>query len=130
MLQFCGTDIIEVERVKEAIQNTPGFKEKVFTKKEIEVGEAKSEITKYQYYAGRFAAKEAVYKALSAKYGRDMWLGDIEVINDKNCLNRPYARLINEELSKMQDEDVLKIDVSISHIEKVATAFAVVYISK
>lgn len=129
MLQFCGTDIIEVERVKNAIQNTTGFKEKVFSKREIEIGETKSEATKYQYYAGRFAAKEAVYKALSAKYGSDMWLGDIEILNDKSCLNRPIVHLLKKELRKQQDDEELIIDVSISHIEKVATAFSVVNIN-
>lgn len=128
MLQFCGTDIIEVERVKDAIQNTEGFKEKVFTKNEIEAGEAKSENTKYQYYAGRFAAKEAVYKALSAKYGHDLWLCNIEVLNDKENLNRPYVILLKDEMGNMQRKGIIKIDVSISHIEKVATAFAVVNI--
>ncbi len=128
MLQFCGTDIIEVERVKKAIQDTVGFKEKVFTEKEIEVGEKKSESIKYQYYAGRFAAKEAVYKALSAKYGDTIWLGDIEILNDNTCLNRPYVILNNTKLDLAQQEKTIIIDVSISHIEKVAVANAVVSI--
>lgn len=128
MLQFCGTDIIEVERVKKAIQDTPGFREKVFTNKEIEVGEKKSESIKYQYYAGRFAAKEAIYKALSAKYGDIIWIGDIEILNDKSCLNRPYVVLKNEKLQLLQNENAVAIDISISHIEKVALANAVVCI--
>mgnify|MGYP002518625427 CR=1 FL=1 len=128
MLQFCGIDIIEVDRVKKAILNTPGFREKVFTKKEIEVGENKSDLQKYQYYAGRFAAKEAVYKALSSKFGDKLWLGDIEILNDSKLLNRPYVVLKNIDLETMQEQGILNIDVSISHIEKYAMSSAVVSI--
>lgn len=128
MLQFCGIDIIEVDRVKKAILNTPGFRERVFTKKEIEVGENKSDLQKYQYYAGRFAAKEAVYKALSSKFGDKLWLGDIEILNDSKLLNRPYVVLKNIDLETMQEQGMLNIDVSISHIEKYAMSSAVVSI--
>lgn len=128
MLQFCGIDIIEVDRVKKAILNTPGFRERVFTKKEIEVGENKSDLQKYQYYAGRFAAKEAVYKALSSKLGDKLWLGDIEILNDSKLLNRPYVVLKNIDLETMQEQGILNIDVSISHIEKYAMSSAVVSI--
>ena len=116
MAQFCGVDIIEVNRVKEAMLNTHGFKEKVFTKKEIEVGENKSDAVKYQYYAGRFAAKEAVYKALSSKFGDKLWFGDIEILNDSKLLNRPYVVFKNTDLESMQKQGTLEIDVSISHI--------------
>lgn len=128
MLQFCGIDIIEVDRVKKAILNTPGFRERVFTKKEIEVGENKSDLQKYQYYAGRFAAKEAVYKALSNKFGDKLWLGDIEILNDSKLLNRPYVVLKNIDLETMQEQGMLNIDVSISHIEKYAVSSVVVSI--
>ena len=120
MAQFCGVDIIEVNRVKEAMLNTHGFKEKVFTKKEIEVGENKSDAVKYQYYAGRFAAKEAVYKALSSKFGDKLWFGDIEILNDSKLLNRPYVVFKNTDLESMQKQGTLEIDVSISHIEALA----------
>lgn len=128
MAQFCGVDIIEVNRVKEAILNTQGFKERVFTKKEIEVGDNKSDAVKYQYYAGRFAAKEAVYKALSSKFGDKLWLGDIEILNDSKLLNRPYVVLKNTDLESMQKQGTLEIDVSVSHIEALAIASSTVSI--
>lgn len=128
MAQFCGVDIIEVNRVKEAMLNTHGFKEKVFTKKEIEVGENKSDAVKYQYYAGRFAAKEAVYKALSSKFGDKLWFGDIEILNDSKLLNRPYVVFKNTDLESMQKQGTLEIDVSISHIEALAIASSTVSI--
>lgn len=122
MSDFCGVDIIEVERVKRAILDTPGFKEKVFTAREIEVGEAKTDIIKYQYYAGRFAAKEAAYKALSKKYGNNIWLGSIEILNDKFYNNRPYINIMQEEIKALKETGKLTIDVSISHINEYAVA--------
>ena len=125
MLDFCGIDIVEVERVKQAILNTPGFKEKVFTTREIEIGETKADVVKYQYYAGRFAAKEAVYKALSKKYGENIWIGNIEILNDKDCNNRPFVNIIQEEIKALQEKGNMKIDISISHIKECAIANAI-----
>lgn len=119
----CGTDIIDVERIKDAILKSEGFLNKVFTEKEIEIGNHKSENTKYEYYAGRFAAKEAIYKALSKKYGNKLWFGEIEILNDTTNLNRPYVNVLNPEVSNMK----FTIDVSISHIKEYAIASAVVY---
>ncbi|MBR5227649.1 MAG: holo-ACP synthase [Clostridia bacterium] len=128
MQGFCGTDIIEVERIKEAILNTEGFKEKVYTQKEIEVGDKKSETIRYQYYAGRFAAKEAVYKALSREYGDKIVFLDVEILNDKNCKERPIVNILNKEV--LQDVEIgkLYIDVSISHLKEYATANAYITI--
>ncbi|MGN0688933.1 MAG: holo-ACP synthase, partial [Oscillospiraceae bacterium] len=57
-----GTDIIEIERIKESIENYgKSFLEKVFTEQEIHYCE-KHKKMKYQHYAARFAAKEAVSK--------------------------------------------------------------------
>ena len=56
----CGIDIIEINRIKEVIQeNEEKFLSRVFTKKEIEYCE-KSNAAKYEHYAARFAAKEAL----------------------------------------------------------------------
>jgi holo-[acyl-carrier protein] synthase len=58
---YCGTDIIEVERVKDAIEENDNFKYKVFTEREIQnIDKIKNDI-KYQRCAGRYAAKVAIY---------------------------------------------------------------------
>ena len=80
----CGTDIIEIERVKESIENVgTKFIERVYTEKEIEYCESRKK-QKYQHYAGRFAAKEAAFKAISKilddKYS--VCWKDFETIND------------------------------------------------
>ena len=129
MEYFCGTDIIEVERIKKAILETDGFKEKIFTKKEIEVGNKKSEKVMYEYYAGRFAAKEAIYKAVS-KIKDDFNFWEVEILNDKENKNRPIVIFKNNELQVMQEKQMLDVDVSISHISNFATATAVATLRK
>ena len=44
---YCGTDIIEVDRIKKAISSTPNFKEKIFTTNEINYSECKNDVVKY-----------------------------------------------------------------------------------
>ena len=118
---YCGTDIIEVERVKKAILSTPKFKEKIFTPAEISYAESKSDVTKYQHYAGRFAAKEAIYKSISNVYAH-VELSQIEIINDINNYNRPKVTIHNTEFNKIMQN--AQIDISISHVKDYAIAYS------
>jgi holo-[acyl-carrier protein] synthase len=118
---YCGTDIIEVERVKKAILSTPKFKEKIFTSAEISYAENKSDIIKYQHYAGRFAAKEAIYKSISNIYAH-VELGHIEITNDSANHNRPKVVIYNTEFNKLAQN--IQIDVSISHVKDYAIAYS------
>jgi len=79
----CGTDIIEIDRIKKSISER--FLKEVYNKSEIEYCESKKAM-KYQHYAARFAAKEAIFKAISNKLESkfDLTWKDVEVINDKN----------------------------------------------
>lgn len=79
----CGTDIIEIDRIKKSI--TERFLKEVYNESEIEYCESKKAM-KYQHYAARFAAKEAIFKAISNKLESkfDLTWKDVEVINDKN----------------------------------------------
>ena len=59
----CGTDIIEIKRIRESIETIgEKFLQRVFTENEINYCESKGQ-QKYQHYAARFAAKEAAFKA-------------------------------------------------------------------
>ena len=116
----CGTDIIEIERIKKSIESTNGrFVKEIYTEKEIEYCESKRR-QKYQHYAARFSAKEAVFKALSViledKYSLS-WL-DVEIINDKN--GRPCINFINKKFDKL-----ISIDISLSHCKEYAIAYVV-----
>lgn len=113
----CGTDIIEIGRIKESIEKLgDSFLNRVFTKKEIEYCESKKN-QKYQHYAARFAAKEATFKAISRqiedKYS--ITWKDFEVENDKQ--GRPKINFIGIELKEIED-----IDISISHCKNYAVA--------
>ncbi len=113
----CGIDIIEIDRVKSSIEETNNkFIERVYTKNEIQYCESKNS-QKYQHYAARFAAKEAVFKAISKtlenKY--DIEWKDIEIENDKN--GRPMVNLKKEMSNKINN-----VDISISHCKNYAVA--------
>lgn len=115
----CGIDIIEIDRIKDALAQE-GFMNRVFTEKEIEYCESKK-TQKYQSYAGKFAAKEAVFKAISKllenKYAID-WK-EIEILNDEQ--GKTQALISNNVNKKIQS-----IDISISHCKLYATANAVI----
>lgn len=118
----CGTDIIEIERIKESIEESNGkFCERVYTKNEIEYCENKKN-QKYQHYAARFAAKEAAFKAISEllpnKY--DISWKDIEIINDND--SKPHVNIL---INKIM-QNIESIDISISHCKQYATANVVV----
>ena len=124
-----GIDIIEVDRIKKAIEDLgDSFLENIYTEKEIQYCE-KSPVMKYQRYATRFAAKEAVYKALSEFVnGReDIIWKNIEVL--KSECGKPYINVdkLRENMSKAVDNFELEsIDVSLSHIRDFAVASVVV----
>ena len=126
---YCGTDIIEVDRIKEAIKNTKGFKENIYTKNEIEdIDNIKSDL-KYQRYAGRFAAKEAIYKAMSKlliENNLNMSFLDVEILNVKELSRRPRVIFLKQEIIELIEKENIAIDISISHIETTAIANAIV----
>lgn len=113
----CGVDVIEIERIKDDIEEIgENFLKRVFTDKEIKYCESKK-VQKYQHYAARFAAKEAAFKAVS-KYLDDKYSvcwKDFEVENDKQ--GRPKINLLNVNTDKIQS-----IDISISHCKLYAMA--------
>ena len=117
----CGTDIIEINRIKESIEGLEDkFINRVFTKKEIEYCESKK-TQKYQHYAARFAAKEAAFKAVSESLNDKYSLTwqDVEIENDKN--GRPVIKI-----NKINMDQVINIDLSISHCKEYACANVVV----
>ena len=120
-----GIDIIEVDRVRKNIEKYEDrFLNKVYTEKEIEYCEGKK-VQKYESYAGRFAAKEAVFKAISGMLDNkfDIDWKDIEVINDKN--GRPLVN-VNTKLKTSRLVEIVSIDISISHVKDTAVASVVV----
>ncbi len=108
-----GVDIIEIKRIEKSIKNFgKDFLNKIFTENEI------AYVKKYkfpnQHYAVRFAAKEAVYKALGLK---DVSWKNIEILNDKD--GKPYCKFLNKKIKH-------KVFISLSHSEHYAVANAIV----
>ena len=104
-----GTDIIEVSRIQESIDELEDrFINRIFTEKEIEYCK-NTKVSKYQHYAARFAGKEATFKAvsglLSDKYSIS-WK-NMQILNDEN--GRPSIEFIA--LSKQVEKELKKIGV-------------------
>jgi holo-[acyl-carrier protein] synthase len=81
MIVSVGVDLIEVERIQKALEDShigKRFRDRVFTEKEIRYCEGKQR-GRYESYAGRFAAKEAVMKALGRGWGSKVSWIEIEV---------------------------------------------------
>lgn len=113
----CGTDIIEIERIKESIESLQDkFLQRVYTENEIKYCESKKSV-KYQHYAARFAAKEATFKAISGyldnKYNIE-WK-NIEITNDEK--GRPQIKFLDIEIKELK-----QCDISLSHCKEYAVA--------
>ncbi len=126
MAVFCGTDIISVTRIKNSITELgETFIKRIYTDEEINYCESKR-MCKFQSYAARFAAKEAMYKAISPENADYVSWHDLEVVKKKN--GKPVAKLtgrLKEEAEKkgISDED---IDISLSHDDSFAIATVVI----
>ncbi len=133
MKVYCGTDIIEVSRIQKAVEETKGFKENIFSKNEIEEIDSIKCQMKYQRYAGRFAAKEALYKAMSKILIENQFnisFLDVEIMNITELLKRPKVVFLNENLKKLIENLDIEIDISISHVKEMAVAMATVTMKK
>ncbi|MGL4403522.1 MAG: holo-ACP synthase [Fusobacteriaceae bacterium] len=118
MFSGIGNDIIEIERIKQALSR-PGFRERVFTEKEIE--EIVNKGDKTESYAGKFAAKEAVAKAFGTGV-RGFDLRDVEILGDE--LGKPLVHLGGDLAEKYAKH---KIELSISHCKEYAAAVAILF---
>ena len=122
MIVGIGNDIIEIERIEKAISKE-GFKNKVYTQRELENIEKRGNRT--ETYAGIFSAKEAISKAIGTGV-REFSLTDLEILNDD--LGKPHV-VVSEKLDKIlktKKEDY-QIEISISHSKKYATAMAIIF---
>ena len=122
MIIGIGNDIIEIERIEKAILKE-GFKNKVYTQRELENIEKRGNRT--ETYAGIFSAKEAISKAIGTGV-REFSLTDLEILNDD--LGKPYV-VVSEKLDKIlkNKKEDYQIEISISHSKKYATAIAIIF---
>lgn len=123
MAIFCGTDIIEIERLKTSIQELESFKGRVFTEDEIRYCENRNK-AKFESYAARFAAKEAVMKALGTGLADGLEWKQIEIRNDEK--GKPYVRLTKKALELYEAMGAKSMDISLSHCALYAVAYVVI----
>ena len=117
---FIGADIVSVLRIEKIIQqHSQRFKERTYTPIEIKYCDSKA--ASPIHYAGRFAAKEAIKKALlSSGIVPNIDFTVIEILSTESCA--PEVQLNNPILNK------IRCKVSISHTDDTAIAFALVIV--
>lgn len=111
MIRGIGLDIIELSRIKEAMDRSEKFQNRILTKKELHVFNELSDSRKVEFLAGRFAAKEAFSKARGTGIRKDCTFGQIEILNDP--LGKPILYFDGEEVNGF---------VSITHSREYAAA--------
>jgi len=121
MILGVGTDLLDVARMaKELQEEGGGFRNTVFTPSEIEYCEAKRYPARH--FAARFAAKEALFKALAGSSSRDFWR-EVEVTRAPGAPPRLLLHgSVKEAADRLGVKDIL---VSISHTDSLAAASVV-----
>jgi holo-[acyl-carrier protein] synthase len=115
-----GVDLIEIARVQRALERYPRFRERCFT--EAERAYCDRRPNPAESYAGRFAGKEAVGKALGIGVARAFAWKDIEIVGRP----KPTVRLSGRVLVWAERVGAAAIDLSMSHSRELANAVAVV----
>jgi holo-[acyl-carrier protein] synthase len=118
-----GLDLVEVARIAAlAEKHGDRFLKRVFTAAEIEYSMPRA--ARYQHLAGRFAAKEAVFKALGTGWGQGVGWKLVEVVPDEG--GRPEVRLSGAAADRLGSMGGRRVHLSITHTDGLAAASAVV----
>ena len=100
------------------------YLETIFTEKEMDYCETRAR--KSEHYAARYAAKEAILKALGTGWRDGLAFSDIEIINDE--LGKPQVFLHGEVKIFFDSHQIKQTAISLSHIEEIAFAFVILEI--
>src|ERR1044071_3869136 len=110
MILGVGIDIVDIHEIEESLQEE-GFKRRVFTVAEMD------SVQRYrnqaEHLAGKFAAKEAFMKAISAGLGQSVTFTEIELLN--NQAGKPCITIGGEAKRRFDNCDAKEIHLSISH---------------
>ncbi|MFA5147419.1 MAG: holo-ACP synthase [Candidatus Omnitrophota bacterium] len=119
MIAGAGVDIVEVFRMREAIQKWgDNFLTKIFTPKEISYSSSKR--FAHQHFAARFAAKEAVVKAFGEPHANPIKWTEIEVFNDRE--GKPVIEFHDDALKLKKKKKINNVIVSMAHSKNYAVA--------
>lgn len=116
-----GVDIVEVSRMRDVLKRTPAFSRRAFS--EAEQDYCNKTADPAVHYATRFAAKEAVVKALGTGFSDGVGVRDIEVRRAKN--GRPFAVLSGNAKRIASDMGVREVPISLSYTATDAIACAI-----
>lgn len=120
---YCGVDMVEIQRIKDSIEKLgENFIQRIFTTAEIEYCENRRS-GKHESYSARFAAKEAISKALGTGFSKGVGLKGIELIATES--GKPEVTLHGQTKERFISMGGVAIDISISHCRDYAIAFAV-----
>ncbi|PKQ19415.1 MAG: holo-[acyl-carrier-protein] synthase [Actinobacteria bacterium HGW-Actinobacteria-6] len=123
MIGGLGVDIVEIDRMRLALARHPRMRERIFSEAERAYCDKrnKPEI----HYAMRFAAKEAVLKALGTGFSNGIRFTDVEVLRDER--GRPVPKLSGRAAEYAAEAGVLELHLSLSftHANAVASAVAI-----
>ena len=125
MIVSVGIDMVEVKRIKKALEDQRigrRFRDRVFTAEEIRYCERKTR-GKYESYAGRFAAKEAVMKALGRGWGSRVRWVDIEVARARS--GKPDIVLHQRTAELAAELGIRRWALSISHTAEHGLAYVI-----
>ena len=120
MIKGIGIDIIEIDRIKKAMEKRDSFIERLFTENEVVLFKRKN--YKVESIAGNFAAKEAISKALGT--GIAFSWKNIEVLRDEK--GKPYANLSGNAKKIFDDKKCKNLQISISHSKEYAVANCII----
>jgi holo-[acyl-carrier protein] synthase len=122
-MKAVGLDAIEIVRVAEAIErHGERFLARVYTDEERRIASALGDAAS-QFFAGRFAAKEAVLKALGTGYAQGLAFREVEIRRDE--AGAPHVALSGVAGERARELGITKILVSITHTRSDAHAVAV-----
>jgi holo-[acyl-carrier protein] synthase len=116
-----GTDLIEIARIRRSLERYPGFRDRCFTAAERAYCDARPDPA--ESYAGRFAGKEAVGKALGFGVARAFAWKEIEIAGRP----KPSVRLSGRLAVRAHAAGVQAIDLSMTHSRELAQAVAIAH---
>ena len=118
-----GIDIVEIARIRALVENSGmQFLKKHFTLKEI--NDCNKKVNRYEHFAGKFAAKEAAYKALLIRRGENFNWKNIQILNDED--GEPRIELSGVIEKGRYGIGSSRILVSISHCKEYAAAVVLI----
>ena len=122
MIFGIGTDIVEVERIKN-LSSISKFAKKILSQKELNTFNSLNKDQKVYFLSKQFAAKEAVSKALGTGIGHEASLNNIEILRDEK--GKPFFNAINELSLLISDLGITKTHVSLADESNYAIAMVI-----